>query len=267
MLFLPCLLAPVGCAQAGSNASAAALCRLFAEEPSLLRAVAVVMSFDLRIVHDVAARFQWMASEAGADSALGVALSEAARPKLMLLTLPYVYEGCCCLSVADAVKTSAAAAVAAASADTLAIPAAAGGLVDATTTATAAMQEEATIASRAAAALGMLVNGWLCRGSCGGGGSGSRRHDDGNPTDLAAGKRPPTQLDGVYMMFESAMLESQGAAVLRWLCCNQPAVGVWGSARRGDPDDVKTAEALVATGVRYVNTDLPRPQFGRGAAL
>ena len=61
---------------------------------------------------------------------------------------------------------------------------------------------------------------------------------------------------GVYLQFESNMLEEEGIAVLQTLKKTK-TVGVWGYAKK-DPDDVKTAERLMDIGVDFVNTDLPK---------
>ena len=69
-------------------------------------------------------------------------------------------------------------------------------------------------------------------------------------------------LDGVYIRFQSEMLESDGTAHLKALCNKYP-VGVWGMNGK-DPDDYKTMEFLVKEcGVSFFNTDLPRGSLGQ----
>ena len=63
-------------------------------------------------------------------------------------------------------------------------------------------------------------------------------------------------LDGVYVRYESEMLEPDGAAELKALC-DKYTVGVWGKGSE-DPDDYETMHDLVKEcGVSYFNTDLP----------
>ena len=63
-------------------------------------------------------------------------------------------------------------------------------------------------------------------------------------------------LDGVYVRYESDMLEPDGAAELKALC-DKYTVGVWGKASK-DPDDYETMHYLVKEcGVSYFNTDMP----------
>ena len=70
-------------------------------------------------------------------------------------------------------------------------------------------------------------------------------------------------LDGVYMQFQTEMLEPEGTAALQELA-SKYSVGVWGHAHR-DPDDYKTFHHLVKNGnVSYVNTDLPKGFRKRG---
>ena len=56
------------------------------------------------------------------------------------------------------------------------------------------------------------------------------------------------------------MLTPDGAGRLRQLC-GLYTVGVWGSARKGDPDSLAMARHLIDAGVSFVNTDLPRGYF------
>jgi hypothetical protein len=70
-------------------------------------------------------------------------------------------------------------------------------------------------------------------------------------------------LDGVYMQFQTEMLEPQGTAALQELA-SKYSVGVWGYANK-DPDDYKTFHHLAKEGnVSYVNTDLPKGFRKRG---
>lgn len=63
-------------------------------------------------------------------------------------------------------------------------------------------------------------------------------------------------LDGVYVKFESEMLEADGRAELHALC-SKYTVGIWGVVNK-DPDDYKTMRYLVnECGVSYFNTDMP----------
>jgi hypothetical protein len=63
-------------------------------------------------------------------------------------------------------------------------------------------------------------------------------------------------LDGVYVKFESEMLEADGRAELQALCAKY-TVGIWGVVNK-DPDDYKTMRYLVnECGVSYFNTDMP----------
>ena len=78
-------------------------------------------------------------------------------------------------------------------------------------------------------------------------------------TDFARVKgwmeRENSMLDGLYLQFEPAMLESDGVARTQELLRRFPTLGCWGYA--GDPDDLETATKLMATGFTYINTDLP----------
>ena len=53
------------------------------------------------------------------------------------------------------------------------------------------------------------------------------------------------------------MLLPEGQVALRKLTAATGAVGVWGRAGR-DPDCLASLQALVAAGVSFVNSDLPR---------
>lgn len=67
--------------------------------------------------------------------------------------------------------------------------------------------------------------------------------------------REKSRLDGIYLQFEPSMLEPSGQAELLKLT-QQVVVGVWGYST--DPDSTASFETLVAAGVKFVNTDLPR---------
>jgi len=70
-----------------------------------------------------------------------------------------------------------------------------------------------------------------------------------------------SNIDGVYVQFQSEMMEADGALKLRALS-QKFAVGVWG-LNGIDPDDYKTMNFLVKNcGVTYFNTDLPRDFLG-----
>jgi len=66
-----------------------------------------------------------------------------------------------------------------------------------------------------------------------------------------------SSLDGVYLQYQSEMLEPNGIMAMRKLSAMY-RVGVWGEFG-SDPDDCITALKLISEcGVSYVNTDLPR---------
>ncbi len=188
----------------GNNQAAMALARLFGRNPSLMRHVAVIMSFDLFAMHelrgalhrtfvtDCLSRTPTLSSSFQDRSPYMRGSFDAADPttltipKLMLLTVadPPIDHYELCVDVDDFSP----------------------------------------------------IDGWL-------------RTDD-------------SVLDGVYIRFQSEMLESDGTAHLKALCNKYP-VGVWGMNGK-DPDDYKTMEFLVKEcGVSFFNTDLPRGFLGQ----
>ncbi len=207
----------------GNPRSASALVQLFSARPKLLNAVAVVMSFDLWVIHEFNKNFRSMVVEdarghgaqgiagAGEDD-LGdvgdVGTSQAAGstiPKVLLLTVsektdeaPYLF-----LSVhgdeGDRSKPS--------------------GDADA---------EYAQVQAQ--------LKDWIVT-------------DD-------------SVLDGVYLQLEESMVKdgSPGRRTLRQLA-ERHCVGVWGRVNGADPDDEGTAASLMDAGVAFVNTDLPRSFF------
>jgi hypothetical protein len=69
--------------------------------------------------------------------------------------------------------------------------------------------------------------------------------------------REDGSLDGVYLQYQTEMMQNEGTAALRELA-SRCAVGIWGKAGR-DPDDYETFHHLVRkAGVSYVNTDFPK---------
>ena len=68
------------------------------------------------------------------------------------------------------------------------------------------------------------------------------------------------KFDGFYLQLSKDMLDKDGLDSLKRLS-SKYTIGVWGSARLGDPDSLKTATRLCSGGVRFVNTDLPENFF------
>jgi glycerophosphoryl diester phosphodiesterase len=64
-----------------------------------------------------------------------------------------------------------------------------------------------------------------------------------------------SSLDGVYLQYEKNML-AEHHAVLEQLT-SKMVVGVWGYAKK-DPDTLEHAANLLAAGVHFINTDMPR---------
>ena len=82
-----------------------------------------------------------------------------------------------------------------------------------------------------------------------------------NKTDIARiEKEQNGKFDGFYLQLSKDMLDKDGLDSLKRLS-SKYTIGVWGSARLGDPDSLKTATRLCSSGVRFVNTDLPENFF------
>jgi Glycerophosphoryl diester phosphodiesterase family len=76
-----------------------------------------------------------------------------------------------------------------------------------------------------------------------------------------------SSLDGVYLQFERDMLTPEGASRLRQLSQRGYTVGIWGSARHNDPDTWESFSFLVNEGeASFVNTDLPS-RFRKGIVV
>ena len=68
------------------------------------------------------------------------------------------------------------------------------------------------------------------------------------------------QLDGVYLRFQTKMLEPEGIEALRALS-QRYTVGVW-ALKDVDPDNYETLQRLMKAEITFYNTDLPRDFIG-----
>ena len=72
--------------------------------------------------------------------------------------------------------------------------------------------------------------------------------------------RTEVSLHGIYMRWTIALSGTHLEALKK--LCKKGIVGVWGSAKSGDPDTAVESSALKEAGVTFVNTDLPLSFFG-----
>jgi hypothetical protein len=82
------------------------------------------------------------------------------------------------------------------------------------------------------------------------------------PTDYSSSPYDEGSLDGIYLQFQTEMLEPEGAAALLELS-QRYFVGIWAFSGI-DPDNFETFQSLIQSGVSFVNTDLPntfRPEI------
>ncbi len=202
----------------GNPRSASALAQLFQARPELIDAVAVVMSFDLWVIHEFNKFFHAMLE----TDNFALRGADAYRPQVLLLTVseetdeaPYLY-----LSVSEQHQHQQQQQKAKSEGTGEAGEGGDGGV---------APQGEGPAKTRS---LRTTLESWLVRDA--------------------------SRLDGVYLQFEPEMLEPEtGGKSIRALS-EQYCIGVWGRVNGADPDDETTARKLMETGADFVNTDLPK---------
>jgi glycerophosphoryl diester phosphodiesterase len=70
-------------------------------------------------------------------------------------------------------------------------------------------------------------------------------------------KEQDGKVDGFYLQLSDDMInDDEGFKSLKYLC-SKYTIGVWGSAKLGDPDSLDCAFRLLSAGVSFVNTDIP----------